>query len=254
MPSWVTKPRQIVAHRGNSWEYPENTRQAILSAVEIGADVIEFDISVTSDGVAVALHGPKLQKSTTGRGRARNLSWNEVSALRTRNRNGKKTNESVPAVRDLLHEFGSRTFWNFDIKDLRAIPLVVSMIDELSLRNRTVLSGLSVRQVRKFSSRYPEINVLVNISRQDKMFFFSRVFIRQWISFRFSKLISKSSVIGLNIHWRYLNPKLINTLRDLETEIWTFTVDTIDEIEKLFSLGVDSVTTNRPTLRSSNTP
>ena len=254
MPSWVTKPRQIVAHRGNSWECPENTRQAILSAVEIEADVIEFDVSVTSDGVAVALHGPKLQKSTTGRGSARNVSWDEVSDLCTRDRNGNKTSEPVPAVRDLLGEFGDRTFWNFDIKDLRAIPLVVLMIEELSLKNRTVLSGLSVRQVRKFSARYPEVNMLVNLSRQDKVFFFSRVFLRQWISFRFSKLVSRPSVVGLNVHWRYVSPMLIDALSDLDTEIWTFTVDTIDEIEKMFSLGGDSVTTNRPALCSSNTP
>ena len=85
-------------------------------------------------------------------------------------RNGNKTSEPVPAVRDLLDEFGDRTFWNFDIKDLRAIPLIVLMIEELSLKNRTVLSGLSVRQVRKFSARYPEVNMLVNLSRQDKVF------------------------------------------------------------------------------------
>ncbi len=254
MPSWVTKHRQIVAHRGNSWKCPENTRQAILSAIEIGADVIEFDVSVTSDGVAVALHGPKLQKSTTGRGSVKNFSWDEVSDLCTRDRRGRNTNEPVPAVRDLLNEFGDRTFWNFDIKDLRAIPLVVLMIEELSLKNRTVLSGLSVRQVRKFSARYPEINMLVNLSHQDKVFFFSRVFLRQWISFRFSKLVSRPSVVGLNVHWRYVSPKLIDALRNLDTEIWAFTVDTIDGIEKLFSLGVDSVTTNRPALCSSNTP
>ena len=47
---------------------------------------------------------------------------------------------------------------------------------------------------------------------------------------------------------------LIDALSDLDTEIWTFTVDTIDEIEKMFSLGVDSVTPHRPALCSSNTP
>ncbi len=96
--------------------------------------------------------------------------------------------------------------------------------------------------------------MLVNLSRQDKVFLFSRAFLRQWISFRFSKLVSRPSVVGLNVHWRYVSPKLIDALRNLDTEIWAFTVDTIDEIEKLFSLGVDSVTTNRPALCSSNTP
>ena len=45
MPSWATKSQQIVAHRGNPWDHPENTHVSILSAIELGADVIEFDIS-----------------------------------------------------------------------------------------------------------------------------------------------------------------------------------------------------------------
>ena len=254
MPSWVTKSRQLVAHRGNPWDHPENTRISILSAIELGADVIEFDVSVTSDNIPIALHGPRLQKSTTGHGRAKDFSGHEISNYRALDRNGESSSEPIPMVKDLLREFGTQTFWNLDIKDPRAVPLVSSMLDEFSLKGRSVLSGLNVKQVLKVSSEYPDINLLVNLSRLDKLFLLSRFFRKRWVTFRFSEIAKCPSVVGINIHWRYVNQELVTILHSLETEIWTFTVDKAIEMDKLFSLGVNSVTTNRPALCSSNLP
>ena len=254
MPSWVTKSRQLVAHRGNPWDHPENTRISILSALELGADVIEFDVSVTSDNIPIALHGPRLQKSTTGHGRVKDFSWHEISNYRALDRNGESSSEPIPMVKDLLREFGTQTFWNLDIKDPRAVPLISSMLDEFSLNGRSVLSGLNVKQVLKVSSEYPDINLLVNLSRLDKIFLLSRFFRKRWVAFRFSEIAKCPSVVGINIHWRYVNQELVTNLHSLETEIWTFTVDKAIEIDKLFSLGVNSVTTNRPALCLSNLP
>ena len=47
---------KIIAHRGASGEYPENTVAAFCAAIEQRADMIEFDVQVTRDGVPVVLH------------------------------------------------------------------------------------------------------------------------------------------------------------------------------------------------------
>jgi glycerophosphoryl diester phosphodiesterase len=47
---------QIVAHRGASREAPENTLAAFAKAIEIGADMIEFDVRRASDGTLVISH------------------------------------------------------------------------------------------------------------------------------------------------------------------------------------------------------
>ena len=251
MASWVTKTQQLIAHRGNSWDHPENTRASILSAIEIGADVVEFDVSVTSDDVAIALHGPKLQKTTTGQGKSINFTWNEVEELLSVDSEGRKTGQPIPAVKDLLCEFGSRSFWNLDVKDRRAVPLIVSMIEELSLHSRVILSGLSIGKVKELSSVYPNINMLVNLSRLDKIILGSGILRRQWIIFRFADLSQYPSVVGINVHFRYVNKKLVETIHNLGMQIWTFTVNQLEDVSSLFVLGVDSVTTNRPTMRSS---
>jgi len=49
---------RIVAHRGASQEAPENTLAAFAKAIEMGADIIEFDVRRASDGRLVISHDP----------------------------------------------------------------------------------------------------------------------------------------------------------------------------------------------------
>jgi glycerophosphoryl diester phosphodiesterase len=49
---------QIIAHRGASSEAPENTLAAFARAIEVGADIIEFDVRRAPDGRLVISHDP----------------------------------------------------------------------------------------------------------------------------------------------------------------------------------------------------
>lgn len=53
---------KIVAHRGYSARYPENSARAFEQAIAAGADLIETDVRLTSDGVAVCWHDPDLRR------------------------------------------------------------------------------------------------------------------------------------------------------------------------------------------------
>ena len=48
----------VIAHRGASWEYPENTLPAFERAIELGADFVELDVHATRDGSLVVCHDP----------------------------------------------------------------------------------------------------------------------------------------------------------------------------------------------------
>ena len=54
----------VVAHRGASGYLPEETYEAYVKAIELGADVIEPDLISTKDGVLIARHDPELSIST----------------------------------------------------------------------------------------------------------------------------------------------------------------------------------------------
>ena len=71
----------ITAHRGLSGRRPENTLTAFLAAVHAGADIVEFDVRDTQDGVPVILHDSTLDRTTNGTGPLRQCPWATVRRL-----------------------------------------------------------------------------------------------------------------------------------------------------------------------------
>ena len=59
---------KILAHRGYSGKYPENTLLAFEKAVEAGADIVEFDVQISADGNIFVIHDEKLERTTSGAG------------------------------------------------------------------------------------------------------------------------------------------------------------------------------------------
>lgn len=59
-----SKAKTNVAHRGASAYAPEHTLAAYRLAIEMGADFVEQDLAVTSDGVLICLHDGSLERTT----------------------------------------------------------------------------------------------------------------------------------------------------------------------------------------------
>jgi len=79
---WLREYRPLsVAHRGHSIAFPENTLDAYRKAIELGVEMIECDVNITSDGKLVMIHDATLDRTTTGSGRVSNASWDEVQRL-----------------------------------------------------------------------------------------------------------------------------------------------------------------------------
>ena len=80
--------RLVVAHRGDSAHEAENTIPAFESAIAAGADVVEFDVRMTADDVAVVMHDPDVSRTTDGAGLVRDLHLVEIKRLRIRTTDG----------------------------------------------------------------------------------------------------------------------------------------------------------------------
>jgi glycerophosphoryl diester phosphodiesterase len=79
---WMGLPRPLViAHRGDSLNAPENTIEAYRRAIELGTEMIEADVNLTSDGRLVMIHDASVDRTTNGSGRVRDLTLAEVRRL-----------------------------------------------------------------------------------------------------------------------------------------------------------------------------
>jgi glycerophosphoryl diester phosphodiesterase len=74
-------PPLVIAHRGDSARRPENTLASFASALEVGAEIVEFDVQLTRDHHVVVLHDPAVDRTTDGTGLVRDLTLAELRRL-----------------------------------------------------------------------------------------------------------------------------------------------------------------------------
>ena len=72
----------VYAHRGSSYEYPENTLLSFKKAAEVkGIAGIEFDVQLTKDGEVVVIHDEEVDRTTDGNGHVRDFTLEELKKL-----------------------------------------------------------------------------------------------------------------------------------------------------------------------------
>ena len=69
---------KVIAHRGYSGRYPENTMLAFEKAVEAGCDAIEMDVQLTKDGEVVVIHDERIDRTTDGTGFVKDYTAGEL--------------------------------------------------------------------------------------------------------------------------------------------------------------------------------
>lgn len=53
----------VIAHRGNAHEYPENTIASLRSAIELGIDFVQFDVQLAGDEIPVVIRDDSLVRT-----------------------------------------------------------------------------------------------------------------------------------------------------------------------------------------------
>ena len=76
-----TKLPEIIAHRGNAAEFPENTLLSLSSAVELGARHVEFDVQLTGDGVPVVIHDSDLRRVADRAEVVHEMTWAQLAGI-----------------------------------------------------------------------------------------------------------------------------------------------------------------------------
>ena len=127
----------VLGHRGAaSPDAPENTLAAVDRALRLGADGVEVDLRLTSDGVPVCLHDPDLRR----------VHGDPRQVARTRSG---QLSPQVPALADVLDLVGSRGRVVLELKGFgllrRSSGLVDAVAEELGRDRRrdVVVSSFS---------------------------------------------------------------------------------------------------------------
>lgn len=149
----------VAMHRGDWRNYPENSRGAIESCIALGADIVELDVHRTKDGRFVLNHDDKIDRTTTGKGLIRELTFEEIRRHKLRAGQGGKdapaTEYGVLSLEEALAITRGKILMNIDkfTKHPREILDVVAKCG--AVKDVLVKSSLGYEESRRlFGEEY----------------------------------------------------------------------------------------------------
>ena len=158
----------VASHRADWRNYPENSLEAINSAIEMGVDILEIDIQCTADSQLIVMHDSKIDRTTTGKGRISELTLDSIQKCRLKNGINIKTRYHVPTLREVLLACKGRVLINLDKSD-RYFDLVVPLLIETGTTRQIIMKGRRpANEVDLLYGKYLEELIYMPIVNMDK--------------------------------------------------------------------------------------
>ena len=139
----------VAAHRGDSYNYYENTISAFKSAIESGCDMIETDVRLTSDLVPVLMHDEKVDRTTNSKGRVQDMTF---STIRELNAGDTRNYEQIPTLVEIFELVKDTNLTlNIEIKEyynegneqrcIDCIEKVISLVEKYDMSSRCLINS-----------------------------------------------------------------------------------------------------------------
>jgi glycerophosphoryl diester phosphodiesterase len=93
---------QVTAHRGDWRNAPENSLRAFQYAAQMGVEIVELDLKKTKDGVVVIMHDGTIDRTTNGKGKPADYTFDEIRKFGLRNGIGRVTKNQIPTLKEVM--------------------------------------------------------------------------------------------------------------------------------------------------------
>lgn len=230
----------ILAHRGASFDAPENTLAAFKLARQMGADGVELDTLLTSDDVPVVIHDFTVDKTTDGSGKVREKTLREIKKLDAGSHfDYSFRTQRIPTLDEALEEIGPQMVVNIELKSVGLRPSrleaqVLSVIRKRNAQDRVIISSFNPFALRRFHRLAP--NIPLGYLYAPDVPTYLRLFM-MGVPHQ-ARHPAEEMIDAAYMDWARANRYRVNT--------WT--VDDPARAAALRDLGVDALITNRPDL------
>ncbi|MCF8566718.1 hypothetical protein LLE49_18500 [Alicyclobacillus tolerans] len=235
---------KVLAHRGFSAKYPENTLLAFRKAFELPIEGLEFDVHITADEVPVVIHDAKVDRTTDGQGR---IALMDCDAVRTLNASAHRPEfgfQSVPTLLEVLndaYQMRPDGLYNIEIKVDGAdwkplVDRVVSVVHNHPLKRRVLVSSFHHDCLAYLKERDASFEIgLLMADFEDEPWY----------------LAKQLNAYSVNLDYRNTTDDLVRGCRDhqIRTAVWT--VDEPETIRRFMRLDTDLLITNVPDVAES---
>lgn len=229
----------LVAHRGYSAVYPENTLLAFEKAVENGANCFELDVQRTKDGKLVCLHDVTVDRTTNGTGNIKNLTWDYVKTLDAGSgKNSQFAGEKIPSLDEVFERFkNENVFILIEMKnDNNYVGIekqIADLIKKYMIEEQVLYFSFDWESVNKIKQYYPLITTGLLASGTSLL--------DDALS---AALLNKHSFISWDYYTLLNNPDYITLWRKNGLSVNTWTVNNINTLQTLHDEGINMLTSD----------
>lgn len=242
--------QRIVAHRGASFDAPENTLAAFEMAWKQGADGIEGDFYLTADGEIVCIHDPTTRRTSNESLVVSESSLSELRRLEVGSwKGGHWAKERIPTFEEVLRTVPSGKLFVIELKSkVEIVEPLKRQLDKLGHDEiKILIISFDEATIQKCKEWMPEVRAhwLTSFERVD-----------DGDGFRPSAEAIAATVrrcgadgVGMQGNRDVIVVDFVESLRrDGCHEFHVWTVDSPVDAEYFARLGAGGITTNRPAL------
>lgn len=252
--SFLEPMPRVIAHRGDSRNYPENTLPAFESAVRMGIDVVETDIHLTKDGVLVIWHDPTLERNTDGRGRIEDHTLEELrrfDAGYTFTQDGGKTfpfrgkGVRICTLAEALEHCPEQRF-NIDLKTKcpEIVDEFIKVIREHDAVDRVVGASFHLSNLKRLRRLAPDFLTSITTAEVVPLLFRQKTHTLPKAFKR--KIIFQIPMAAGPV--KVVTPAFVKAMHQRGAVVMVWTINDEETMRRLFAMGVDSVMTDDPAL------
>lgn len=228
----------FVAHRGGGSLAPENTLSAMRTGTQFGYKMAEYDVKLSSDGVAILMHDSALDRTTNGKGSAGDLNFADLAALDAGSWYGPGfAGETVPtleAIARYTQAVGMAS--NIEIKPTPGLEAITgARVAELAqtlwatAALPPLLSSFSIESLRAAKQAVPSL---------------PRGWITDSLSDGWQLTVSELGCVSIHLKHTLVTQALIAELRQAGLRIAVWTVNDPIRANELLDWGIDALITD----------
>ena len=234
----------IIAHRGESFDAPENTMAAINLAWERGAEAVEVDVQLSKDNEVVVIHDFNTRRLTGVNRKVKNQTLDELKKLDVGSwKDIQWKGEQIPTIKEVLNSIPDGKKLIIEIKSSAAIiPFLKSEVERCNLKTEQIeIIGFDLKTIVQTKKLMPQYKMLWLLD-------LDYIWINRIFKPSISKAISKAkkyNLDGLNV-WagKMLDQKIIQKVHDSGLLLYCWTVNDVAKARDLFNWGIDGITTD----------
>jgi glycerophosphoryl diester phosphodiesterase len=242
---YMTTIPKFIAHRGESYDAPENTLAAVNLAWERGAQSVEVDVHLTADGRFCVIHDYDTRRTTGKNLIVRKATLSQLRQLEAGAWKGSRwAGESIPSLLQVTETVPDHGTLVVEIKPwLAEVDTFVKEINNSPLRHDQVeVISFNLDTLARVKRKLPEIKMLWLFETRSKWC----QYLRRRNPGAIKSRLRRHKLNGVNVgDSHFLTEEYIKTFTSAGFPVYVYTVNDPARAQQLIRWGVEAVTTDR---------